>query len=237
MTRMCPDCGSPVEYTTRTAVILEGSCSGCGHSMTVVQGVAGPPGATPAEIGTGGAAEGERGDTAGESGWTGPRPACATCGSPLTFRVAGTALEGICSSCGRTSEFLPRGASPREFRTRPGPRFEGPARGRQDFGPARARPCRECGGPLQFSTAPDGTITGECAQCGNRFSLPPRGEPRGPRGAGGRRFDRGQGARFEGGRTPRRYGRPTGGRYGGRPRGEGRYEEDEDRPRRRPRRE
>ena len=49
----------------------------------------------------------------------------------------------------------------------------------------RARPCRECGAPLRFSTGPDGAISGECDACGNKFTLPPkregfRGGSRGP---------------------------------------------------------
>jgi hypothetical protein len=237
MTRTCPDCGSPVDYASRTAVVLEGSCSGCGHVITVVQGAPGHSGPAPGGPVIAAGAEGGPAGAVEESGWSGPRPACTSCGEPITFHLAGPGVQGVCSGCGRASGYLPEGTAPPEFRPRREPRFEGPSGGREGYPAARARPCRECGGPLRFSTGADGTISGECAQCGNRFSLPPRRESSGGRGGGGRRFDRGPGPRFGRGGPPRRYGGPPRNSYGGRERREGREDDEEDRPRRRPRRE
>ncbi len=238
MTRTCPDCGSPVDYASRTEVVLEGACAGCGHTITVLQhpGAGGPPG-TGVRID--GPTEREEGVAPVEAtGWAGPRPACEGCGAPLTFRVAGVGVQGFCSSCGLTSEFHPERVPAREPRSRRPPRFEPAAEGRGGYGPTRtARPCRECGGPLRFSTAPDGTISGECDQCGNRFTLPPRRDSPPGRREGDRRFDRGTASRFGRRGPPRRYGRAPGAGY--RPR-EGRRDRDgdeDDRPRRRPRRE
>ena len=238
MTRTCPDCGSAVEYASRTALVLEGSCSGCGHVLTVMQNL---PDGTPAPAGDGADASSGKGRASarGEAGgWSGPRPTCVTCGAAMTFHAAGEGIQGVCSGCGLASGYVPEGSSGPESRPRRPPRFEPSGEDRGGFGPARARPCRECGGPLRFSTAPDGTISGECGSCGNRFTLPPRRDGPGGRGdSGGRRFDRGSGPRFGRGGPPRRYGRPSGAGFRPRERREDRDDEGDERPRRRPRRE
>jgi hypothetical protein len=225
MTRTCPDCGTPMEYDTRTTTVLMGTCGGCGHQLMVLQNggmpAGGPEGAMPSP--TEGVASPPEG------------PPCPACGAALTFRSAGgPRMEATCTGCGAVTAYVPAGSAPREF-----PRREGPRPGRfDDSGPgfrsSNARPCRECGGPLRFTTAPDGTISGECTSCGNRFILPPRRDFEGGRG-GGRRFDRGPPrGKYAGRSGPRSYGRPP---ARGFRRREERDEDEDDRPRRRPRRE
>lgn len=238
MTRTCPHCGSAVDYGTRNAVVLEGSCTGCGHAITVLQSL-GEGETSPEATGAQGRPEpGRASEGAEASGWSGPRPTCGTCGATLTFHSAGAGIQGVCSGCGLTSGYFPQESVRPEFRGGRPPRGEARSEERGEGGPSRARPCRECGGPLRFSTAPDGTISAECGSCGNRFTLPPRRDSPGGRGdRGGRGFDRGGGPRFGRGGPPRRYGRPSGGAFRPRERREDRDQDSDDRPRRRPRRE
>ncbi len=223
MADACPDCGSEVTYEVRTARVRSGTCGACHHAFAIVDGAetflpAGAPSATPEGVVV-----------------PGDGPECDECGGPLTIRATlDGGLEASCPECETRSVFVPAeaaGRSPPEPSERPrAPRSDRPGR---DFGRPPARPCRECGGPLRFSTDDEGRVVGECASCGNRFVLPPRRDDarRGPP-----RFV----PRPGGGYSPRyprdRAGPPGRGkpRYGERGR---REEDDDDRPgRRRPRR-
>jgi hypothetical protein len=233
-----------MEYEARSAYVLTGNCGQCGHQLTILQDGGAPPSDASAPVpdaAGGGSSEARR-------TWKASAPAdgppCQACGAPLTFRSSGgPGIEATCTGCGAVSSFVPAGMVDRESPRMRAPRPDRPDDSGPGFRSSNARPCRECGGPLRFSTAPDGTISGECGSCGNRFTLPPRrefGGDRGDRGGGGggRRFDRGPPRGKFGGRGGSRpYGRPpgTGGRF--RPR-ENRDDGDgEERPRRRPRRE
>jgi predicted RNA-binding Zn-ribbon protein involved in translation (DUF1610 family) len=239
MAHACPECGHEVEYRDAEVRLLTGTCTGCGKSLTVVAG---------AEVAAGAPAEGAAPAGAAPSA---DAPRCAECDTPLIVRTAGpTSLEAECPQCATTLTFVqpgdaeddeddadeeedddeatpapapraPRYDRPRDDRPR-GPR--GPDRG---FDRPPARPCRQCGAPLRFSTNPRGEVVGECDACGNRFTLPPRrdeggfrgggkGPPRGRYGSGDRR----------GPPRGRPYGRPPP-RYGDR--------DDDRRKRRRPR--
>jgi len=229
----CPGCGAEVEYTVETTRVLTGTCGQCHRVTTLVEGPL-PPG-TPSPAGAG--SDEEAPTTAAPLGG----PECAECGSPLTVAVRPDgSLEVSCEECETTSRFVPEGARPP-----PGghDRSDRPDRRRSresgEDGSPRARPCRQCGAPLTFTTDDDGQLVGECRSCGNRFTLPPRRDDFGGRGGGGRFPSRG----------PPRYGRRPGGwsggegrRYGGtrRPPGrapEGSDDSDDRRRRRRPRRE
>ncbi len=230
----CPTCGAAGPLEERTARVLRGSCSACGQGWTVLPEAlaTGPgPGSEP------GAAASAPPDSAGEGA---PVPAegptCGSCGAVLSVRSASeTTLVARCSSCRSTFSFelVPPGRP--TFRR--GSR-EGPSRDRGAPPGGRARPCRECGGPLRFTTGPDGVVTGECGSCGNRFTLPPRREF----GGRGREFSGRPGRGFSGGYDrPRRWSRDDRG-GGGPPRARPRRREshddeddDERRPRRRPR--
>lgn len=237
MPNNCPDCGATVEFNAATARVLHGDCSGCGHAFTILEGL---PAIPDARIAATGAAE----ESSAPAG-----PACSSCGESMVIRAASdTTLDAVCSGCGSHFSYslatapVERGA-PRRPR-----RFEPITEERGGFDRERppSRPCRECGGALQFSTGPDGMVTGECAQCGNRFTLPPRREG-GERGGGRPPFRRpGAGGfrpRFGGGGG----GYSRGGDRGGPPRTGGssyrrrppRDDDDDssDRRRRRPRRE
>jgi hypothetical protein len=227
MARTCPDCGTSVEYASRSAYVLTGSCGQCGLVLTVVQDAPGTAVAPPSS-----------GAAAAATPRTGSEPPCPSCSAPLTLRGDGSGgIDGTCEACGASVSFVPAGAPPRGERTRPGTfeRGERPT-GRAPDGPNRARPCRECGGPLSFTTNPDGTVAAECASCGNRFVLPPRREygDRRAGGSGPRRFDRGGPPRFGGPRGVRPYDRRPPRRF---PARRDRDDDDEEeRPRRRPRR-
>jgi hypothetical protein len=167
-------------------------------------------------------------------------PACAECGGPLTIEIDGRTLTAECDSCDTTIQFFQgdpdsRPSRPPRERSFDGPRREG---GGEGFRPMNARPCRQCGAPLKFTTGEDGVLTGECESCGNRFTLPPRRDSgRGGFGGPGRRGPPGRFAprrdyRSGGDRRPPR---PGGSRY--RPRDRDSSEGDDERPRRRPRRE
>ncbi len=243
MTRTCPDCGTAMEYDARTTTVLTGTCGGCGHELTVLQAgsMPSPEGGAPAAESAGeGATETSRSWKTASQALAGPP--CQACGASLTFRSSGgSGIEATCTGCGAVSSYVPAGMAPRESPRRGAPRAERSDDSGPGFRSSNARPCRECGGPLRFSTAPDGTISGECGSCGNRFTLPPRREFDGGRGGGGggggRRFEqRGPPRGKFGGRGGSRpYSRPPGGGYRRR---EGSDDGDGDeRPRRRPRRE
>jgi len=241
MARTCPGCGTSAEFTERTALVLEGDCPSCGRTLMVVPaGAAAASGASPTD---------RPEELAGPA--SAPRvqdgPACSVCGSTLEIKVLSEAsLEASCPSCETVSTYtLQTPGEPERPRGRParGPRFERIPEG--DDRPSRARPCRECGGPLRFTTDPDGNVTGECGSCGNRFTLPPRREfgGSGDRRSGGPR--RGDGGRPRYGRPgpwTGSSGRPRSFRPGGRPfrrapeRDDGDDAGRDDRRRRRPRR-
>lgn len=228
-----------MEFEVHPASVLLGTCSDCGHAFTLVEGTATPApriaeaGAAPAP------AEGDE-----------DRPTCDACGSTLLFKeVAEGTIQSTCPGCHATERYMAASAQgpPRErFESRPR-RFEGRSdryEGRSDRSePPRSRPCRECGGPLSFSTNPDGTVEGICSACGNRFTLPPRRDgdrPSGGRGEGGGRYGGGGGNRYGGRPSYDRRGPPGRGppRYNRRPRPAGSDDEGDrstDRRRRRPR--
>lgn len=231
MAKTCPDCGAAMEFESRPAAILLGTCADCGHAFTLVEGTA-TPSARASASGTPAAPD----EAGGED-----RPTCGACGSTLLFRERDDGgLQSVCPGCHATENYVAESSRPA-----PRERFERPRRFEErggGFETPRARPCRECGGPLAFSTNPDGTVEGVCQACGNRFTLPPRrddGRPSG--GRGGPRFDRGGGPRY--GRKPSydRRGPPRGGGGRGFSRGPrsagppGREEGPADRRRRRPR--
>jgi hypothetical protein len=240
-----------MEYDARPATVLMGSCGSCGHQLTILQG----GGESSADGGVSPPDPSHGADAGTLHAWKATAPAvdgppCPACGEALTFRSGGGPnIEATCSGCGATSSYVPAGMAPREFSRREPPRperSERPARfERSDdsepgFRNANARPCRECGGALRFSTAPDGTISGECGSCGNRFTLPPRRDFGGGDRGGGRRFEQRAGpprGKFGGHVGSRPYGRPPGGGGGFRRREGGEDRDGDDRPRRRPRRE
>ncbi len=185
-----------MEFEAHPASILLGTCADCGHAFTLVEGIATPAPRTGATASAPSAAGAE---SAGEVGDE-DRPTCEACGSTLMFRERGDAgIQSICPGCHATENYVAASARPppRERFERP-QRFEG--RGER-FEAPRTRPCRECGGPLSFSTNPDGTVEGVCQACGNRFTLPPRRDDGRPSdGRRGPRFDRGGPSRY--GRKP-----------------------------------
>lgn len=235
MPNTCPDCGTQVEFSASTARVLHGDCTGCGHAFTIFEGA--PP--LPA------------GQAAAEPGEETPEvegPECESCGGPLTFRATSdTTLEATCAACNSQLRYTLATAPTEEEPPRRPRRFDSPREDRDRSDRPPSRPCRECGGALRFTTTPEGLVTGECTQCGNRFTLPPRREGGGrdsrppfrrsggggyrPRYGGGGGYSRG------GGRSgPPRAG---GGGRSYRPRDSRRDDDDDDsdRRRRRPRRE
>lgn len=184
------------------AELLAGHCESCGKDFTLVQARLTP-------------AEGPAGEAAAPAKETAEGPACPECGQALEIRFGrpGT-LVASCGDCGTRATY----SLARPGRGPPGPREE--FRGREPRGRfdregsdvPPSRPCRECGGELRFTKNEDGTVTGECASCGNKFTLPPRrtdrrgsdrgGRPYRPRPPGGSRYDRGR----SGGDRPRRFG-------------------------------
>jgi hypothetical protein len=227
----CPGCGSEVSYQVQETRVLTGTCAGCHRVTTLVEGPL-PLGSAP----SGTESEGAAAPTAG--------PECAECGSLLAISARDDGmLEVSCSECETTTTFVPEGSAPPSDRRE---RSERPGADRRRGGPremgSNARPCRQCGAPLTFTTDDSGTLIGECASCGNRFTLPPRRDS-GYGGGGDRRgrgnFDRRGPPRY--GRSPNRYsdrGGSSGGRsYGRDSRGYGRRDSDDDtKKRRRPRR-
>jgi hypothetical protein len=228
-----------VDYVVQTAFVLNGNCKSCGRAHTILQH-------SPA---TGSDLESSGPEGAGRPAEEGPRaerivdvapptgvPTCDVCGSLLSFRApSGRAIDATCSGCGSTHAYIragTEGRGPRRIRATESAPGADASRG---YSSSRARPCRECGGPLRFSTNPDGTTSGECGSCGNRFTLPRRRDSdRGPDTRGGLRFGWGSRPKFGGASGPRRYGRPPPGRFRGSDGGPDRT--GDDRRRRRPRR-
>ncbi|MGP8078121.1 MAG: hypothetical protein ACLQD8_03800 [Thermoplasmata archaeon] len=238
MPNTCPDCGASVEFSAATARVLHGDCSGCGHAFTILEGMPPiPPGQPAAQPDEG--AEGAAPDA----------PACGSCGASLTVRAASdTTLEAVCTACSSHFSYTLATAPLEREPPRKARRFEPVSEERGGFERPPSRPCRECGGALQFTTTAEGLVTGECAQCGNRFTLPPRREDGGRGGRPPFRRPGGGGFRPRYGSGGGGYSR--GGGRGGPPRSEGGSrpyrrreaprdddDDDSDRRRRRPRRE
>ena len=161
--------------------MLTGTCADCHRVTTLVEG--------PLPLGTPAPAEGEE----APSGAVAPPVA----GGPGVRRMRLTLdgycaddgmLEVACAECETTTTFIPEGSSPPRGPPRErSDRYERP-QSRDDAGgegSPNARPCRQCGAPLKFTTDAEGVLTGECTSCGNRFTLPPdtrrRVRPRRPR--------------------------------------------------------
>ncbi len=190
--------------------MLTGTCADCHRVTTLVEG--------PLPLGTAAPAGGEEvpGAESPSPGAVGPE--CAECGSPLTIAAREDGMLTVsCSECETITTFVPEGSAPPPPPRERSDRYDRPRR-REDAGEREgppARPCRQCGAPLKFTTNDEGVLTGECAACGNRFTLPPR------RDSGFGR-DRGGGGRYES-RGPPRYGRRPGGYSGGGSGGRPRY--------------
>ena len=213
MTDRCPECGAEAVFAERNARVLHGSCAGCGGTFTIVRDES-PSGASSGPA-TGSATDGPGAPAAVSPV---PSPSCADCGGPLAVKnSSATSLVATCDSCATSLTYVlaPSRAEAPDARYAARPRAPRGEAGR--FGTPRARPCRECGGPLRFSTDENGNVTGECGSCGNRFTLPPRREPKGGREERGFRRDRGRGftpsyrrpgawPRQAGGDRPRRFG-------------------------------
>ncbi len=182
MTKTCPDCGAEIEYTAQPGVLLTGRCGACGQTIALLEssanGTAGlsGDGPTPSPAVTAeGPARGRRSAPDPMEG-----PACGSCGSAMEIQSAsGQSIKTKCPDCGAAFTYVP--SPPPEARARPARAWREDDRGAS--GPRATRPCRVCGAPLRFSTSEDGTISGECTSCGNRFTLPPRRE--GGRGSSG----------------------------------------------------
>jgi DNA-directed RNA polymerase subunit RPC12/RpoP len=220
MASRCPECGEEATEIERVGRVRTGSCDHCGHTFTVILDA--PGAATAPAAPESGSAEGTRIAVIGEM-------ACEECGEALAFSIGpGPSVVARCAECETELAFKPESAesgAPAEPERRApresggwsggGSRDRGSYRGGDrgsdrgsDRGGSPARPCRECGAPLRFSTEPDGRVTGECTSCGNRFTLPPRREGGG--GGGFRGAPRGRPGGGYGGRS-------GGGGYGGRP--------------------
>jgi hypothetical protein len=173
-----------MELASQPAQLLTGTCAGCGHSFTMLEGVVEAGRGERRSQSSGSSAE----DTAEESeSPTGPP--CSLCGAPLEISASPGGLSAVCSGCSSAFQFVLRTDAERPVRRAP---IRESYRREDRNGPEgpRARPCRNCGGPLQFTTSPEGLVTGTCASCGNRFTLPPRREE-GGRNRGGRSGPRG----------------------------------------------
>lgn len=230
MSTSCPACGTALAAEVRPAQLSSGNCTECGRRFTIVEELAASP---PTEGTPAAAAPREDQPAAGPSFPI----ACPHCEGELEIApTPGGDIEGRCGGCG--AQVLYRLESPRPRGEDHGPMEH--RRARPPGPPERsgARPCRECGGVLNFTTGPDGLVHGECTSCGNRFTLPARragreGPSRGGFG-GGRRFPGGYAGGRSWTRAERGPRRPGGGfRRGPRRRDD---EADDERPRRRPRR-
>jgi len=197
MPNSCPDCGAEIGVVERAARVLHGTCGDCGSTFTIVRD-APPTAGTVASAPVPASSPPLSVPLASAPAVSAPparphppafAPTCRSCGAELALRASSdTSFEARCSSCRSTVTYVlsrPRAAptTPASPRPIPGGRG-GPG------GPAlsKARPCRECGGPLRFSTDPQGNVRAECSTCGNRFTLPPRREFGG--GGGPRRAER-----------------------------------------------
>ncbi len=250
MAKSCPACGAEVDYVDRPARVLAGTCRGCGQALTILQegpaAAEGPESPAPKEASVG--MEGEVPGAAAKPGRPShPVPICRACGASLTFHSSsGGRIEAVCTDCGATDTYLlatgaeRRPRAPLEARGRPADM------GAPGFPGSRARPCRQCGAPLRFTTGAEGTVTGECTSCGNRFTLPPRQDRGGGRGGRERpgRYGAGSSSRYRargtwsggsGGGKPRRFGPPSGRFRRREPEGEGNGDDGTARKRRRPR--
>lgn len=198
MPASCPDCGAQVEYVAEPARLLTGTCGTCHHEFTIVGGhldvKAGPRVGSREE---GGAPHNGEGLSASAG------PTCPDCGAPTVLTVTSSrSIESRCADCDSTYMFvLSDGSRPPPTRE---PRSD---RGWRDSGerrmPSASRPCRQCGAPLTFTTGEDGLLTGECTQCGNRFTLPARRDSGGPRNDRRERpsYGRGRPSGYSGGRN------------------------------------
>ncbi|MCI4330462.1 MAG: hypothetical protein L3K19_01255 [Thermoplasmata archaeon] len=223
MEKSCPECGAQVEFVPTAAQMQTGTCSGCQHTILILS-AGGPPLVAEAPA------------VSAEEGSMPPsiEVKCPECGSATELSLKGRgAISAECDVCDRTFVFkLQRTGAPEEvtereerpaFRARP--RDDDRGGDRRGGGAERARPCRECGGPLRFETNEDGGVTGICDSCGNRFTLPRR-SPDGGRGERG-------GSR---GFSSYGRGRPGGFRSSGRPPSRGGFSDRRGPPRRRERR-
>ncbi len=237
MAKSCPDCGAEIDYHARAIEVLEGTCASCGRSTVVVA----PSNATPGD-----------GDRAAVAATAPSAPCWECGGPLAFTVNPDRSIDAACTACEVTTHLTTGAAAepegddeeedddeddrpraprrPPSFGDRPPPgrpgRWDDERRGpRREFGPPSrpmARPCRQCGGALEFTKDEDGTVTGTCRSCGNTFKMRPR-EDRPSRG-------------FE--RRPGWGGRPGGSSYGGRG-GGGRppyrrpRQDDDERPRRR----
>lgn len=215
-----------MEFEEHEVRLRTGTCPSCAKEFAFVEGTTVSTRLGSAPSGPDAVAPGEEPPSEATAGG----PECEECGSPQSVRDGRNgALEVTCPECETTTVFVRQGTGDRRER--------GPERGRRFATEApRGRPCRQCGAPLRFSTGDDGMLVGECESCGNRFTLPPR-----PGGGGGSRGFR-PGPRY--GRRDFRPGRGGGSRDTARgrerrpfrkgpPRDRGRYEDRDERPRRR----
>jgi hypothetical protein len=198
MPASCPDCGAPVEYVSEPARLLTGTCGTCHHEFTIVGGH------LDVKTGTRGPSHDGAGEPREEEAPSAPSgPTCPDCGAPTELRVTSSrSIESICADCNSTRTFvLSDGRRP------PSREQSRPDRGWPDRGerraPSTSRPCRQCGAPLTFTTGEDGLLTGECTQCGNRFTLPARRDSGGPRNDRRERpsYGRGRPSGYSGGRN------------------------------------
>jgi DNA-directed RNA polymerase subunit M/transcription elongation factor TFIIS len=223
----CPECGAEIAYSVEEARVLTGTCEACHHVTTLLQG----------SVPLGSGSTGPKDEEGAAPSAAVPGLECSECGGTLTVEAAADgSIEVACPECETLARFVPeeraRASRPERFRGPEPPERGGTPRG----GALHARPCRQCGAPLTFTTDENGQLTGECAACGNRFTLPPRRDDF--RGGGG---GRGGPDRYRS-RSPGRYDRPSRGRPPGgpgyrrgpyRPRDRGGNDGDDDRRRRR----
>ena len=157
--------------------MLTGSCTGCGHSFTLLEGAV-EPGRRSTRPRWSVHGSGDLSEVSAPA----EGPPCSLCGAPLEVTASPGGLAAVCSGCRTSFQFVLQNDEEPPMR-RPPRRESFRDNDRGGFDAPRARPCRACGGPLQFTTTPEGLVTGTCASCGNRFTLPPRRED-GGRGGG-----------------------------------------------------
>lgn len=231
MAKSCPDCGAAVEYQTRSIQLLEGTCASCGHAAVLAAPLA-VDGADGERAAVGSAAPVAPCWECGAALTFQVHPdrsvdaVCSGCGVATHLTQGGvrdSPGEGEADEEDDEEEASedevrtprrPMRASAGRFPPRPAGRWEdrprGPRRDDERSDRPPARPCRQCGGPLEFSQNDDGTVTGTCRSCGNTFTMRPR-EDRPDRGFARRP---GWGGRPRNGPSsnysPRRYPRPRG---------------------------